>query len=110
MAVPDRNAGAVRPHLNLARDDTPRPAAEQFLRLPSHLLVLLVYEGEHVPLDVQGGDAGIAGTGEGLVCRHVDPVKIEGVGERFEGQDESRHGTVRIRDDEATAFEGRLLL
>jgi len=61
----------------------PSHFAEQLLRLGLHFFFFAADEGNDVTLDVQRGDAGIAGTGNGLESDDKDFLEAKGIGERF---------------------------
>ena len=73
-------------------------------RLGLDLLLLAAADvGDHVVRDVQGGDAGVAGAGEGLQRDHGHALEAERAVQRGQGHGQADHAAVRVGDDVAAA-------
>src|SRR6266571_5397665 len=110
VAIPHGDASAVRPYVDRARHDPVGPAAENLLRLPPNLLLLVLDEGQHVPRNVERRHAWIPGPREGLVRGNMDLREVECTRERPEREHESGDGAIRIRHEHAAFLERRLAL
>jgi hypothetical protein len=75
-------------------------AAEQFAGLLLHLLLFAADVGDGVVEDLHRGDAGVAGTRDGLQGRDVDPFEPEPV-ERGERRDHRDGRAVRVLQERA---------
>ena len=80
------------------------------MRLGFHLFFFAADEGNDVAVNVQRGNAGIACSGNGLQGDDEDFFQTEGVGERFQNQDEPGGGAIGIGDDEAGVVAAIFLL
>ena len=67
-------------------------------------------KGTDVGVDIHGSDAGIACAGDRLQRDHENFLEAEGVGERFQDEDESSRGTIGVGDDEASVVAAMFLL
>ncbi len=59
------------------------PFAEQLLRFELHFFFFTADKGDDVALDVQRGDPGVAGAGNGLKSDDKDFLEAKGIGEGF---------------------------
>src|SRR3989475_3196167 len=101
MPVASRAPGAVRPHVEGARQDAVGHRPADLLHLPPHLFLLALDEGHDVRGDVERRDAGISRTGERLVRRHMYVREVERVREGLQRKGQARDRAVRVRHDEA---------
>ena len=82
--------------------DRSRDAAKDLESFPLNLFLLASDMGYDVVHDVEGGDTGVASTGDGLHCG--DECGLEGAKGLFEGgegDDDAGGGAVGVGDDEA---------
>jgi len=111
VAVEDGNAVAMGTEAEAGVDEANAvPFAEEFLRLGFHFFFLAADERDDVGVNVHGGNAGIARAGDGLQGDDEDFLEAEGVGERFQDENEAGGGAVRIGDDEAGVVAAVFLL
>src|SRR5216683_3783341 len=111
VAVDDRHAIAVGTEAEAGVHEARAiPLAEELLRFGLHFFFFAADEGNDVALDVHRSDAGITGAGDGLKSDNKDFLEAEGVGERFQYQNKTGGGTVRIGDDETGVVTAIFLL
>ena len=111
MAVFDGHAVAMSADDEAGFDEARAiPFAEQLLRLGFHFFLFAADERHDVAEDVERGNTGITGAGSSLHGNDEKLFQAEGIGERFENEDESGGGAIRICDDEAGTIAAIFLL
>ncbi len=86
------------------------PFTEELLRFGLHFFFFAADEGDDVGVDIHGSDTRIACARDSLQRNGKNFFEAEGVGERFEDEDETCRGTIWIGDDEASVVAAIFLL